>query len=208
MMNEKESCGMEEMEPSARRNRALLVFVIASLVVLAVVIVFYITDAKTIRQLEEDVECLEARLDEIKEENKWLRSQLEMELNHQEQVDDIHKRMDELKESLDEWLEMWNISEFDLTFYTKECGYPWDDGVTFTGTTVTEGRTVAVDPDVISLGDPLYIVGYGWRLAEDIGGGVREQHIDLYTGQGPEARQRAFSLGRQKAIVIYRRTDI
>lgn len=53
-------------------------------------------------------------------------------------------------------------------------------GKTYTGTTVTEGRTIAVDPKVIPLGWWVYIEGMGFRRAEDIGSGVKGQMIDVY----------------------------
>ncbi|CAH1228994.1 hypothetical protein PAECIP111891_06377 [Paenibacillus allorhizoplanae] len=53
-------------------------------------------------------------------------------------------------------------------------------GKTYTGTTVTEGRTIAVDPKVIPLGWWVYIEGIGFRRAEDIGSGVKGQMIDVY----------------------------
>lgn len=53
-------------------------------------------------------------------------------------------------------------------------------GITYTGTRVKEGRTIAVDPKVIPLGWWVYIDGIGFRRAEDIGGGVKGSHIDIY----------------------------
>ncbi|WP_315974117.1 3D domain-containing protein [Paenibacillus thiaminolyticus] len=38
---------------------------------------------------------------------------------------------------------------------------------------VSEGRTIAVDPDVIPLGWWVYIEGIGFRRAEDTGGAVK-----------------------------------
>ncbi|OEF95746.1 3D domain-containing protein [Desulfuribacillus alkaliarsenatis] len=53
-------------------------------------------------------------------------------------------------------------------------------GMTFTGTEVKEGRTVAVDPKVIPLGWWMYIEGYGFRRAEDTGSAVRNKRVDIY----------------------------
>jgi 3D (Asp-Asp-Asp) domain-containing protein len=55
-------------------------------------------------------------------------------------------------------------------------------GGTATGTTVRKG-TVAVDPRVIPLGTSMYIPGYGYGVAEDTGGAVVGNIIDL--GYGP-----------------------
>jgi uncharacterized protein YabE (DUF348 family) len=61
----------------------------------------------------------------------------------------------------------------------KEEGDP-GYGKTYTGTTVTEGRTIAVDPKVIPLGWWVYIEGFGFRRAEDIGSAVKGNKIDIY----------------------------
>ncbi|MEB3102398.1 G5 domain-containing protein [Ferviditalea candida] len=53
-------------------------------------------------------------------------------------------------------------------------------GITYTGTRVQEGRTIAVDPNVIPLGWWVYIDGIGFRRAEDIGSGVKGKWIDIY----------------------------
>jgi uncharacterized protein YabE (DUF348 family) len=54
-------------------------------------------------------------------------------------------------------------------------------GSTATGTSVRKG-TVAVDPRVIPLGTSLYIPGYGYGVAEDTGGAVVGNIIDLGYG--------------------------
>jgi 3D (Asp-Asp-Asp) domain-containing protein len=56
-------------------------------------------------------------------------------------------------------------------------------GNTATGTVVRKG-TVAVDPRVIPLGTRMYIPGYGYGVAEDTGGAVIGNIIDL--GYGPD----------------------
>lgn len=66
------------------------------------------------------------------------------------------------------------------TWYTAASagGY----GYTATGTSVEKG-TVAVDPSVIPLGTRLYVPGYGYAVAEDTGGAIVGNIIDL--GYGP-----------------------
>jgi 3D (Asp-Asp-Asp) domain-containing protein len=59
--------------------------------------------------------------------------------------------------------------------------------ITATGTTARAGRTVAVDPKVIPLGSRVFIEGVGERIAEDVGGGVKGHHIDVYLGTVPQA---------------------
>ena len=78
--------------------------------------------------------------------------------------------------------ELVYMGEFKLTHYCTEeyrhiCGL--GAGITATGTKVTAGRTVAVDPTVIPYGTQIYIEGYGWRTAEDCGGAVKNKQIDI-----------------------------
>ena len=67
------------------------------------------------------------------------------------------------------------------TWYTAASG--GGSGVTYTGTVVQKG-TVAVDPSVILLGTRMYIPGYGYGVAEDTGGAIIGNTIDL--GYGPD----------------------
>lgn len=51
---------------------------------------------------------------------------------------------------------------------------------TYTGTNPRAGYTVAVDPKVIPLGTMLYVDGYGYAKAEDIGSAITGKKIDLF----------------------------
>jgi uncharacterized protein YabE (DUF348 family)/3D (Asp-Asp-Asp) domain-containing protein len=53
-------------------------------------------------------------------------------------------------------------------------------GITYSGTTVQEGRTIAVDKNVIPIGWWVFIDGIGFRRAEDIGGAIKGNKIDIY----------------------------
>jgi uncharacterized protein YabE (DUF348 family)/3D (Asp-Asp-Asp) domain-containing protein len=72
-------------------------------------------------------------------------------------------------------------------------------GVTFTGTHVTEGRTIAVDPNVIPLGWWVYIEGIGFRLAEDTGSAIKGQKIDVYY----ESESYANRFGVKRGVTVY-----
>ena len=71
----------------------------------------------------------------------------------------------------------YTITHYCCERYAHVCGGGY--GITATGTEVTAGRTVAVDPSVIPYGTAMYVEGYGFRVAEDCGGGVNGKHIDV-----------------------------
>lgn len=57
---------------------------------------------------------------------------------------------------------------------------------------------VAVDPKVIPLGTRLYIEGYGYAVADDIGSAIKGSKIDL----AYESRKEALKFGR-KTLTVY-----
>ncbi|KAF6625961.1 G5 domain-containing protein [Paenibacillus sp. EKM208P] len=70
---------------------------------------------------------------------------------------------------------------------------------TASGTRVTEGRTIAVDPSVIPIGWWVYIEGVGFRRAEDTGGAIKGHKIDVYY----ESLSRANQFGRKHGKTVY-----
>lgn len=99
------------------------------------------------------------------------------------------------------------IDECTITFYCSEkrphiCGT--GDGIAADGTPVLSWATCAVDPDVIPLGSTVLVDlgdGYGLRtlVANDTGGAVKGNHIDLCVATHEEALQ----LGRRTATVYW-----
>ncbi len=86
--------------------------------------------------------------------------------------------------------ETTSLGEFKLTAYctcSKCCG-KWADGITATGTQATAGRTIAVDPDVIPLGSTVIINGTEY-IAEDVGGAIKGNRIDVLFNTHQEALQ-------------------
>lgn len=80
-----------------------------------------------------------------------------------------------------------NLGIFRITAYcscSNCCGKC--DGITATGTKVTEGRTIAVDPNVIPYGTEVIINGHTY-IAEDCGGAVNGNSIDIYMDSHQEA---------------------
>lgn len=62
---------------------------------------------------------------------------------------------------------------------------------TATGHIPREGRTVATDPKIIPLHSVIYIEDLGTFVAEDVGGAVKGNHLDIYISD----HQRALNLG-------------
>jgi uncharacterized protein YabE (DUF348 family) len=63
-------------------------------------------------------------------------------------------------------------------------------GITASGTVARRNSdnysSVAVDPRVIPLGTKLYVEGYGYAVAEDTGGAIKGNRIDLFFNSGSE----------------------
>lgn len=75
--------------------------------------------------------------------------------------------------------EEWEL--YTLTAYCsceRCCGKT--DGITATGTHAIEGVTIAVDPDDIPYGSYVDIEGLGTYIAEDCGGAIKGNRIDIY----------------------------
>lgn len=90
-----------------------------------------------------------------------------------------------------------------LTAYCCE-NYPHicnngDATYTATMTTPIPGRTIAVDPSVIPYGTQVEIEGIGVRIAEDCGGAVKGNKIDILFATHEEA----LNFGVQYAEVSY-----
>lgn len=87
---------------------------------------------------------------------------------------------------------------FKLTFYCPcaQCSGRWGTG-TSSGRRAIEGRTVAVDPKKIPIGSRVYIEGYGDFIAEDVGGAIKGNKIDVFVN----SHSRACDLGVQYANV-------
>ena len=101
------------------------------------------------------------------------------------------KEMEMLKGQL-AMTETYQAREFEFT------AYAYNSGSTATGTKPVEGRTIAVDPDIISLGSVVYVEGYGVRIAEDTGAYIKGDRMDLYVEDWDAAKE----FGRKKLQVV------
>lgn len=88
------------------------------------------------------------------------------------------------------------VGQFSISHY---CSCPICTGTakgskTATGHIPREGRTVAVDKHIIPLHSVIYVEGLGSFVAEDVGGAVKGNHLDIYI----DDHQRALNLGTLK----------
>ena len=105
-------------------------------------------------------------------------------------------------------LELNSIGECRITYYdpcAECCGK--NDGITYSGTQAVPYYTCAVDPAVIPLGS-LVIIDFGDGpkqicRAEDIGGGVDGNHVDICVSSHEEAK----NLGVKEAKVRWISVD-
>ena len=140
------------------------------------------TTKSTLKETEDKLISTEVELQTEIEKSKGLSTSLG---NMSKELETANATIADLKS--DEY-ELVYMGDFTITHYCTEkrkhiCGT--GTGLTATGTVVTAGRTVAVDPSVIPYGTQMYIEGYGFRTAEDCGGAVDGKHIDaLSMGTG------------------------
>ena len=93
------------------------------------------------------------------------------------EISNLNVQISDLEKTI-EFYESWqNIGEFKITYY-----WPGEDSYgnsTSTGAIATEGRTIAVDPNVIPYGSEVLINGHVY-IAEDCGGAVKGNVIDIF----------------------------
>ncbi len=167
---------------------------------LAFVIGGYLGTEHMINDMERRAEELREEIEVLKDENRKLRQE------YREEVMELEKIQRELLDFFDDL----EILEVEVTAYTKECGYPWDDGVTYTGVRAVPYRTVAVDPGTIPLGSTVALLDsegkhYVTAEAQDIGAAVKCNIVDLYVGEGDEALRTALRWGRKEMIAVVKK---
>jgi len=85
-----------------------------------------------------------------------------------------------------------------MTVKTTAYSYNQNEGLSYIEFPLHEG-IVAVDPNVIPLGTHMYIEGYGYAVAADIGGAVKEKHLDLFLSSLDQAKAH----GIQQDVKVY-----
>lgn len=85
------------------------------------------------------------------------------------------------------------VGEFLITYYTHT------GNNTSTGVYPKSKRTIAVDPKVIPYGTILYVEGEGYFIAEDCGGLIQGNRLDIFVDSQKEAIQR----GAKQNVKVY-----
>lgn len=106
--------------------------------------------------------------------NSQLQEQKQLVKQKDAEIEKLNSRIAELEGDT-----LTSLGVFQITAYGRDC--EGCTGVTKTGNTPVIGRTVAVDPEVIPLGSTIIIDGHEY-IAEDIGGAIKGNMIDMYVG--------------------------
>lgn len=107
--------------------------------------------------------------------------------SYQSQLNEMSQKYETMKSN--------HLGTFTTTAYCKctACCGIWSDSPTKSGTTPQEGRTIAVDPNVIPLGTKVSINGKVYT-AEDTGSAIKGNKIDIYFASHQDAQ----NYGRQQ----------
>ena len=87
------------------------------------------------------------------------------------------------------------------TAYTANC--EGGTGVTYTGVDLRanpDSKVIAVDPTVIPLGTKVYVEGYGYATAADIGGAIKGNKIDVFIPSQSEAEDWGMKTVEEKIL--------
>lgn len=93
------------------------------------------------------------------------------------------------------------VGKFSTTHYCScaSCCGPGASGRTASGRMAEAGVSIAVDKNVIPLGKKVYLSGYGMRRADDTGGAIKRNKIDVFVSSHSEA----LSLGVRKNVDVW-----
>ena len=91
------------------------------------------------------------------------------------------------------------LGDFKVTFYCpcEKCTGSKKPSKTSVGVYPQPERTVAVDPEVIPYGSIIYVEDLGYYIAEDCGGAIKSNKIDIFVN----SHEQAVNSGVQKKRV-------
>lgn len=132
----------------------------------------------TIKGLETEKNDLTSKISELEKENKELKEKTQKKTTTSKPQ----------STSVSASVSGTSLGKFKITAYcncSKCCG-KWAGGPTASGVMPKAGRTIAVDPKVIPLGTKVIIDGKVY-VAEDTGGAIKGNRIDMYFATHSEA---------------------
>ena len=96
--------------------------------------------------------------------------------------------------------EVQYLGKYKLTAYCgcKKCSGKWGTR-TASGKKAKQGRTIAVDRRKIKLGTKVKIKGKTY-VAEDVGGGVKGKHIDVFFS----SHRQTMKFGKKTGVKVYK----
>lgn len=150
-----------------------------------------------------EVESLKEQLGESKEYELKLEKEIELLIENNAILLDKHNELESKLERSKSQSKVTRGSskstlEFVATAYCpcEICCGKWSGGNTKSGTIPKEGRTIAVDPNVIPLGSKVIVNGTSY-IAEDTGSAIKGNMVDIFFNN----HQEALNWGRQKVRV-------
>lgn len=157
----------------------------AMLIMLIGMVAFAVSSIRVEAELEATKVDLQLKEDALIDTQKDLQFEMEKSTGLSEKLGNMMGELDKLNEMLNvvksEEYNVAYLGEFVYTYYCDErrphiCG---GAGYTASGAPTEVGTTIAVDPTRIPLGSMVYIEGIGLRIAQDTGGAVKGNKIDI-----------------------------
>lgn len=167
------------------KNKNYITVVMLVLILLIASISFKMSINSVEAELEATKVDLQLKEDALLDTQKGLQFEIEKSIGLSEKLGNMMGELDELNEMLNvvksEEYNVAYLGEFVYTYYCDErrphiCG---GAGYTASGAPTEVGTTIAVDPTRIPLGSMVYIEGIGLRIAQDTGGAVKGNKIDI-----------------------------
>ncbi len=177
-------------------------FILTALLVSLIIIIFAI---RASINDDNNKRSLSDRVSDLEEITRYQQIEL-IKLN--QKISRNEKTLDDIIDELGPYQEMQElngrIAIFTVTGYApfNNVSGMCTDGDptrTATGTYPTAGRTIAVDFNVIPRGSPVWVEGFGIMYAEDTGGAIVGNRIDIMF----DTYEEAISFGKKRLIVIY-----